>query len=178
MRPFGYRLCTIVFAGFVAVVGFGGCSGSGTSLHCLAGDPFCGSVLYTFALSADPSWQPQTPVPIGASATIHFFEQTCVGTGSQSGPPPGVKLGCGKPFPPDALAVTIRNISGPGNGKPCPASADVSGKGAITVTRTGPGDPQQFALSGVSGFCTADVTDPSKPAGGGLPGHPTTQFIF
>ncbi len=153
-----------------------GCGSGGTSsLHCLAGDPFCGSVISGNQLTVDPAWQPQAPVPIGMSATIHITEQLCVGTGSQSGPPPGVQLGCRTPFVPATLTTSVLPIGGNVAGTPCPVTAVVTSPGAVTVTRNGPGDPTLFNSARKSGFCFVQVTDPTTSDGNG--GHPAATFL-
>jgi hypothetical protein len=109
---------------------------------------------------------------VGTTLSVLVEERLCVGTGSQSGPPPGVKLGCDAPFPANALTTAVLPIGL--NGPPCPVTATFVGHGGVNVTRNGPGDPTLFAgTSHLSGYCTVTVTDPTRRAGGG---HPSASF--
>jgi hypothetical protein len=144
-----------------------GCS-SAPGLQCLAGDPGCGKVFHDYELAVDPAWQPQAPIPVGSSATIHFIERFCVISGSHTGvAPPGVHTGCNA-VTPSVLSAVVAPIFG--SGKPCPVTAVVTARDAVTVTRNGPGDP---GISGgnppTSGWCRVTVTDRAAIGDSGRP---------
>ena len=150
------RVASVVLA-VTGAVGFSGCAGSGApALKCLAGDPFCGSRTVEYVLQTSFR-TPAVPIPVGASVDITFEEQRCVGTGSQSGPPPGI--GCGAWYVPAQLVARVLPISN--TNTPCPITVTQNGPGALRFTKTGPGDPRLGSGSSLGGYCNVGVSDPT-----------------
>ncbi|HTD38852.1 MAG TPA: hypothetical protein VK669_15180 [Candidatus Limnocylindrales bacterium] len=152
------------------------CGGGGsTGLKCLQGDPHCGEVDVGFALEWAPYSGPMlAPLPIGASMTLTFQEQLCTGTGSQSGVPPGVHLGCEPPFTPTSLSVYVWPTS---TGGPRGIDGQMTAPGTVTLTRTGPGDPRAIGgPNNAHGWCQVTISDPthSDPFGN----HPKLDYYL
>jgi hypothetical protein len=152
------RLLALVLSAFVPVCAVA-CGGGSRGVTCLAGDPFCGSRTVDYALETVPiGWQPTAPIAVGVPTDVTFQEQRCVGTSSQSGPPPD--LGCGPAFAPATLLAQVDPFTNP---SPCHFSVTQVQAGTLRFTRTAPGgnasiNPYPLTTQ-VPGFCLIVVTD-------------------
>ena len=141
----------LLLGGVLISAAASGCGGSSAT------PDTAGPIVILTTLGSDLSPR-STPLPVGQTLAVSFFEQRCRYQQYTSEKAAGQykTLGCDAPTYPARLVVTIYPIAS--TGQPCGMSAQ-NQSNVVFFTKTGQGDP---GLGGAPPyFCSATVTDPT-----------------